>query len=143
MISSIHHTGISVSDLEASKAFYRDLLGMEVVREVKLVGEAFEKISGIPGADVDVCILQKGSTAIELLHYLSPQGGPNPHTRQCERGIVHVAFTVEDADAAYEMLSKRGVRIISRPGHPREGGPKICYCYGPDDEVLELMQLPK
>jgi len=143
MIKGIHHTGISVSNLEASKAFYRDLLGMEVVREVKLKGEAFEEISGIRGADVDVCILQKGNTGIELLHYLSPKGEPNPHKRQCDRGIVHVSFIVEDADAAYETLTRKGARAISRPRHTREGGPKICYCYGPDGEVLELMQLPK
>lgn len=141
-VKGIHHTGISVSHLEASKAFYRDVLGMEVVREVKLAGEAFEEISGIPGADVDVCILQKGSTGIELLQYLSPQGGPNPHKRQYDRGIVHLSFIVDDADAAYEVLSGRGVRITSRPRHTREGGPKIFYCYGPDEEVLEFMQLP-
>ncbi len=141
-VKGIHHTGISVKDLEASKAFYRDALGMEVARELKLAGEAFEEISGIPGVDVDVCILQKGGCGIELLNYLSPKGGANPHKRQCDQGIVHLSFIVDDADAVYEELAGRGVKATSRPRHTREGGPKIFYCKGPDDEVLEFMQLP-
>jgi hypothetical protein len=115
---------------------------MKVVRELKLAGKAFEEISGIPGAAVDISFLQKGNTTIELLHYLSPQGEPNPHKRQYQYGIVHIAFIVQDADAVYEVLSRHGLKSVNRPKYSREGGPKIFSAYGPDEEVLEFIQLP-
>ena len=49
---STHHTGFTVADLERSLAFYRDLLGFEVVLEQEKQGGYLAAIVGYPDAHV-------------------------------------------------------------------------------------------
>jgi len=76
----IDHTAIAVSDIAASLAFYRDLLGMHVVGQSLNYGETQERLSGVPGARVEIVGLRFDSPrgmGIEFLHYLEPSGGRN------------------------------------------------------------------
>ena len=46
MVERIYHVGLTVSDLDRSIAFYRDILGLEVQGEIFMAGEETKKGEG-------------------------------------------------------------------------------------------------
>ena len=145
----IFHTGLTVSDLDRSIAFYRDLLGLELVACWDSTQPYLRTVVGFPNAELRIALLRLPKTDagrsghhIELLEYRSPRGEPND-PRTCNPGNVHVSFLVEDLDAAYAELAAKGVRFKSPPvaiDHGRNRGAKAVYLLDPDDITLELVQ---
>ena len=73
----IHHTGLTVADMDRSLRFWRDAMGMEVVFQQEKAGGYLEAIVGEPGAHVLMAHLAFGGEGprIELFQYLAPSGG--------------------------------------------------------------------
>ena len=148
-VAEIFHTGLTVSDLDRSIAFYRDLLGLELVTRWESAQPYLRTIVGFPDAELRIALLRIPGVAaggsghhLELLEYRSPRG-VRGDPRTCNPGNVHVSFMVEDLDAAYAELSARGVRFKSAPvqiDHGRNRGAKAVYLLDPDDITLELVQ---
>jgi methylmalonyl-CoA/ethylmalonyl-CoA epimerase len=104
---TIDHIGIAVGDLEASLAFFRDVLGLEL--------EAPEEV---PSQRVRAHFLQAGEAALELVE---PTAGDSPIAKFVERrgpGLHHVALRVDDIVAALAELKARGVRLIDEAPRP-------------------------
>lgn len=141
MIGGILHVAVSVSNLDEALAFYRDALGMEVLRDLTLSGEKLSALVGLEGATIHNVALQGGGAEIQLLEFVSPKGKPSPR-RPCDHGVAHVALRVDDVQAMYERLKALGVKINSEPTNVREGGGQTFYCMGPDNVVLEFIQMP-
>jgi methylmalonyl-CoA/ethylmalonyl-CoA epimerase len=107
MKATIDHIGIAVGDLEASLAFFRDVLGLEL--------EAPEEV---PSQRVRAHFLQAGEAALELVE---PTAGDSPIAKFVERrgpGLHHVALRVDDIVAALAELKARGVRLIDEAPRP-------------------------
>jgi catechol 2,3-dioxygenase-like lactoylglutathione lyase family enzyme len=145
---AVFHTGLTVSDLERSIAFYRDVLGFELVQQWDSAQPYLRTILGFPDADLRIALLRLPSATgpsghhIELLEYRSPRG-VRGDPRTCNPGNAHVAFMVEDLDTVYTELRARGVRFRSAPveiAHGRHKGAKAVYFLDPDDITLELVQ---
>lgn len=137
----LHHTGMSVKDLDRSIAFYKDLLGMKLLWRLEhRRSPALEKVLGLTEVDVSYAMLESRAGRLELFQYHSPQGKPNPPQRPvCDKGITHVAFQVEGIQELYERLKKAGVRFHSEPQLVREGV-TVAYMRDPDDIVVELVE---
>src|SRR5919199_5132478 len=111
-IITADHTGITVSNLERSLAFWRDVLGFEFSHRAYQTGEMAEEITGVEGAELKLAVVKApGGHKIELLEYLAPpnrKGDVDPATllrtslRPCDVGHVHVALTVEKLDQLLE-----------------------------------------
>jgi catechol 2,3-dioxygenase-like lactoylglutathione lyase family enzyme len=144
MIKALHHTAISVSDLDQSIRFYRDLLGMILEWRIDhRRSEALEKVVGMKGVDVSYAMLSGWGERIELFQYHSPQGQPYPADKpQCDKGITHLAFEVNEIDALYERLVSYGVQFNSAPQVIRQGV-KVAYFRDPDGVTLEMVQYSK
>lgn len=143
-ITSPNHTSFTVSNMERSLAFYRDLLGMEVISDRIAPAEFAEKITGIPGAELRVVYVQAGGYKLELIQYLKSQGERiDPRTNR--PGSVHLGFNVDDVDQAYAELTAHGVKVQSPPmlvgGGPNKGGRGL-YFVDPDGITLEFTQPP-
>jgi lactoylglutathione lyase len=148
-LADVFHTGLSVADLDRSIAFYRDVLGLELVARWDSSQPYLRTIVGFPEAELRIALLRVpgGAAArsghhIELLEYRSPRG-TRGDARTCNPGNVHVAFLVDDLDAAHAELSAKGVRFKSLPvavEHGRNRGGKVVYLLDPDDITLELVQ---
>ncbi len=143
MIGGILHVAISVSDLDRALEFYRDILGMKVVRDLTLSGEKLSALVGLEGAKIHNVALQGGGAEIQLLEFISPKGKSSPGRRPCDHGLAHVALRVDDVDAMYERLKARGVKVNSGPTSVRERGGRTIYCTGPDNVVVEFIQPPQ
>ena len=143
---AILHTGLTVRDLDRSLAFYRDLLGMELVFAQEKQGGYLAAIVGYPDAHVKMAHLAfPGDGArIELFQYLAPAPAGEPSEPR-EVGITHVCLVVEDLQSVYERLLGAGVRMRSAPVLVDTGanaGGYGVYLHDPDGALVELFQPP-
>ena len=144
MITGVHHTCISVSDLERSIAFYRDTLGLELltVEQSERSGDDRSETLGVSRAQVELAILRAGNARIELIQYVTPEGRPYDR-RNNDVGAMHIAFRVDDIEGAHQSLLDQGVEFTGPPATipagPLEGW-KWTYLRDPDGISLELIQ---
>jgi predicted enzyme related to lactoylglutathione lyase len=72
-IISADHTGITVSNLERSLEFWRDVLGFELSHTAHQTGAMAKEITGVAGAELKLAVLKApNGHKIELLEYLAP-----------------------------------------------------------------------
>ena len=115
------HTMVRVTDLDASLRFYRDALGLRVLRQTDHPQGRFTLVYlAAPGDD---------DAQIELTHNWDPEvytGG---------RNFGHIAYAVDDIYATCAHLQAHGVTIL-RP--PRDG--RMAFVRSPDQISIELLQ---
>src|SRR5262249_25559400 len=114
--SGIHHTGYTVSDLDRSVAFYRDLLGCELVATQEKEGGYLAAIVGYPEAHVRMAHLRMPGGG----HWLGPSRYPAPDgvtTRSEPKnvGAPHLCFLTDDLPALHRELADSGVELFSPP----------------------------
>ena len=143
MIRGVHHTAIGVRDMERSLAFYRDLLGLPVLRDWIEDDRQIDLIVGLPDARLRIVHLDAGAGGVvELIEYLSPRGKPlPPDFQQCDFAVTHLAFRVRGIQALYERLRAAGVRFTCPP-QERPNGWYATYFFDPNDVTLELLEEP-
>jgi glyoxylase I family protein len=142
MISDIHHTSFTVSDMERSVAFYRDILGMKVVRDsvqagAEFKGETTDNLTNCPGTELHIVFLSINERLIELVQY-TPEGKSLMDNKTSDTGSAHVCFQMENIQAFYKKLSAHKVRMHCTPQNL--GGVWVMYFRDPDGIVLEVMQ---
>ncbi len=115
------HTMVRVTDLDQSLRFYRDALGLEVVRQRDYPQGKFTLVYlAAPGDH---------SAQIELTHNWEPE------VYTFGRSFGHVAYEVDDIYATCNRLMDHGV-LINRP--PRDG--RMAFVRSPDQISIELLQ---
>jgi catechol 2,3-dioxygenase-like lactoylglutathione lyase family enzyme len=146
-IISADHTGITVSNLERSLAFWRDVLGFEFSHTAHQRGELAREITSIEGAEIKLAVLKTpGGHKIELLEYLAPVDRRRASFRPCDVGSVHVALLVDDLDAVVSQIAALGWEAAGKPQTLTLGpnaGKRVVYVRDPDGTTIELMQMPK
>lgn len=131
-MSGPHHVGIVVSNLEASLAWYRDLLGFEVTHQLD-VPEAGLKIAYAAWNGFSVEFFEQTGSAdtewkeIPLLSSFMRQGHH------------HFAFEVADVDATCEELKARGIEISVEPTSAEPLGVRYMFIRDPDGVWLEFL----
>jgi len=140
------HTGITVSNLERSLAFWRDVLGFELSHTAHQTGELAREITGVAGAEIKLAVLRApGGHKIELLEYLAPPDRKRLALKPCDVGSVHVALLVDDLDAVLESIAASGWKAAGKPQTLRAGpnaGKRVIYVRDPDGTTIEFMQPP-
>jgi catechol 2,3-dioxygenase-like lactoylglutathione lyase family enzyme len=141
VIKGLEHTALSVSDLERSIAFYRDVIGMTLARVIECPPEMrLGDVVGLPGCSARIAHLHSEKAMLELFQYVQPRGRPVQQDRtQADLGHIHVGFSSTDVRADHARLAAKGVRFINEPLEFRPGV-WIVYFHGPDGEVCELRQ---
>jgi catechol 2,3-dioxygenase-like lactoylglutathione lyase family enzyme len=115
MLSSIDHINLVVTDLPQMLAFYRDVLGFVVTKQVTISGDWIGKTVGLEHVEAEVVYLDlPAGPRIELLKYLSPDPiRANDLDRPNTLGLRHLAFKVEDIDAAVAKFRQAGIDFLS------------------------------
>ena len=123
MLRKQHHIAIISSDWEKAKDFYIDKLGFELTREVYR-----------PAQNDYLRMLSLGETTLEVfIRPDAPQRVNNPEAM----GLRHLAFRVEDAEAAAQWLHSRGIETEPVREDPYNGG-KFTFFRDPDGLPLEI-----
>ena len=138
MDPTAHHFAVTVSDLDRAVAFYRETLGLEVLSEFSVGGDAFGTGVGVDGASAQFVHLDAGDARIELVEY-TPEGDERPEGALNQPGATHMGLEVDDLDSVYDSLPE-GVETIAEP-QTTESGTRICFLRDPDGTLVELLEL--
>jgi len=146
-IIAADHTGITVSSLERSLAFWRDVLGFELSHTAHQTGEMASEITGVGGAEIKLAVVKTpGGHKIELLEYIAPADCKRHVAfRPCDVGSVHVALIVDDLDAVLSAINVSGWKAAGKPQTLQSGpnaGKRVVYVRDPDGTTIEFMQQP-
>lgn len=99
-----HHLGISVPNLEASVAWYRDMLGFSL-----------DTYSAVEAANAKIAFMKRGDFRIELFEVEDAAPLPDyrlyPDRDIATHGTKHIAFEVEDLRGLMDSLKGRGVDV--------------------------------
>lgn len=143
-IGAVHHTGLTVRDLDRSVAFYRDVLGCSLIVEQEKIGGYLGEIVGYPDASVRMAHLYDpyGRLVVELFEYRAPEMLP-ADLEPRRIGNAHLCFVVADLDAVHRRLVSQGVKTFTPPVLIDTGvnaGGYGLYLHDPDGITLELFQ---
>ena len=144
MVTGFNHSGFVVRDIDRMVEFYRDTLGLTVMREVDSVAPPEGDHTGIPGAHRTLVFVGKseGEHVLELVHFIDPPS-PDGHLDRDQLGAAHVCFNVDDLQRLHADLSARGVEFVTPPifrDAPGGGRRGICYAKDPEGNWLEFIQ---
>ena len=138
---NIRHTGIVVSDVDASIRFYCDLLGFKIKKDMLESGEYIDNFSVLKNAQVrTVKMSLENGDMVELLCYKSHPEKPDFSRQITMIGCSHIALTVENLDQTYQQLTEAGVEFNSPPQYSPDGYAKVTFCKDPDGSLIELVQ---
>ena len=151
-VGPIHHTNISVTDLERSIAFYRDVLGYRVTMLAPVDKPEFRPYMHVNG-DVtgQMAMLMVGddvsSGMLELIQWDPPVENPTPIKTPGDPGILMIALEIKDEtlEEARDRFKSQGVEIYSDVVHIElEGYPAFegFIIKDPDGVQIELIKLP-
>ena len=145
MVTGFDHSGFVVRDMEKMVDFYRDVLGLTVMREVDSVAPPEGDHTGIPGAHRTLVVVGKpgGEHRLELVRFIDPPSPDKGHLRNNELGAAHVCFNVEDLERLHRDLSAKGVKFVTPPKFvDTPDGDKlgICYAQDPEGNYLEFIE---
>ena len=111
-VLKIDHLGVAVNSIEQGKNFWTDVLGLEfegseTVAEQKVTTAFFPEL------------LESTAPDVPIAKYLEKKG----------EGIQHVAFRVENVEAALQELKEKGIRLIDEKPRIGAGGAKIAFLH--------------
>lgn len=126
MLSKVHHIAIICRDYNVSKAFYIDVLGLTVIREVYREERKSYKLD----------LALNGEYIIELFSFPDP---PERPSRPEAAGLRHLAFEVADLDLVVETLKQKAVE--SEPIRIDEfTGKRFTFIADPDYLPIEFYE---
>jgi len=147
MIRGIHHVAISTSDLDRLVAFYRDVIGLTVLRQSEWSpgSELIDAIVGLDGSSARTATLGAANAYLELFQYRTPPGRPQDRDRPvADHGYTHFCLDVVDIDAEYDRLVEAGMRFHCAPPPASSlgsGALRSTYGRDPDGNVIELQEI--
>ena len=132
------HTGLTVADLAAARAWFCDVFGLKP--ELTLRVEALD-------LDIEMLIHPEHGYRLELLHRPGSAYRPgsaadkpaSPGEAALREGYGHIAFEVGDVDAGYDRAVARGARPVVPPGPAPEPGARMAFIADPEGNLIELL----
>lgn len=118
MFGLIDHVGVAVDDLDAALALYEGAFAMPLAHRETVTEQGVEAV-----------LLDVGSCHVELLSPLGPDTPVGKFLARSGPGLHHVAYRVDDIDAALAELERQGVRMIDT--EPRTGirNSRVAFCH--------------
>ena len=140
MILGIDHAGFVVANLEISTSFYRDVIGLPVVREIERKGSPISQDVGYRDVHLKASLLDLGDgKLLELIEYVMPVADDRPTFERAVIGGSHLAFRVQNISETLEIMTKNGAKKLNEPS---EVAPSrfACYLQDPDGNWLEFIE---
>jgi methylmalonyl-CoA/ethylmalonyl-CoA epimerase len=133
MLERIHHLGYAVASIEVASRFY------EVNFDVELGGP-----ETVEGQGIVATMFRVGESAIELMEPTRPDSPVGKFLAKRGEGFHHVAFQVEDLEAALAQLKKNGVELVDEEPKVGARGTLTAFVHpkGAFGVLTELVELP-
>lgn len=141
MILNINHMSFTVSDVERSVLFYRDVLGLELLDICGRDREFSESVTGVLGAQLKIAYLKAPNCCVELVQYLTPEG-IKIDTKTCNVGSSHICFYVDKFEEMIKVLKANHIVFAGKssviPAGPNKGR-SVVYIEDPDSNTIEFI----
>ena len=121
------HTMLRVGDLEKSKAFYCEILGMKLLRQKDYPGGKFTNAFVGYGDEAD-------HTVLELTYNWDKDG------YDLGTGYGHIALGVDDIYSTCDAIKQQGGKISREPGPMKHSSTVIAFVEDPDGYKIELIE---
>jgi len=141
------HTNIVAEDWRKIAEFYQRVLGCKPVPPERfLSGEWIERATGVPGAEVRGVHLRlpghgDDGPTLEIFQYNRAE--KRPETAINRPGLAHLAFEVDDVEAARDAVIAAGggcVGDLVAAEIPGAGTVKMVYLTDPEGNIIELQK---
>lgn len=154
-LQHVDHVALTVPDLDAGIAFYRDVIGATFLyrigpfdaQELPRMPDGrdwAEAHIGVAGARLFIAMLQLGpNLMLELFQYDAPADRRTTPPRNCDLGGHHIALKVSQLEPAVHYLQQHGVAVMAGPIELNEGpcaGLRVRYFLDPFGNQLELVE---
>ena len=142
-ILATNHTSFTVSNLDRTTAFFRDALGFDVTSKAPRDPTLIERITGVKGAKVMIAYVRGAGHSLELIEYSGPDDRTVVYPKPCDVGFAHVAYDVDDIDAAIATASSHDVKPIGPVTAIDQGpnkGSRVAYLRDPDGITIEFIE---
>ena len=118
MFGRIDHIGVAVEDLDAAIALHERTYGMPLVHRETIAEQG-----------VEAALLDVGESHVELLRPLGPDTPVGRFLAKRGPGLHHVAYRVDDVDAALEALRGQGMRLIDEQARTGIRGSRVAFLH--------------
>jgi methylmalonyl-CoA/ethylmalonyl-CoA epimerase len=118
MFGLIDHVGVAVDDLDGAISLYEGTFEMPLVHR-----------ETVDEQGVEAALLDVGDGHVELLRPLSPDTPVGKFIERSGPGLHHVAYRVEDIDAALDRLAGEGVDLIDRSARIGIRGSRVAFLH--------------
>ena len=148
MLKEVMHIGITVSDIERSIKFYRDILGLTFKGQAVMEGKETDALFNMENCKIKIAYLNGSdniiSPPIELLEFINHKTiEDKPQLNKISTS--EICFKVNNIENVYKHLLKNNVECLSSPqefdftsyGFSKS---KALYLKDPDGIILELME---
>ena len=141
MISRTRHTGLVVTNMDASISFYENL-GLRVWKREVESGDFISHLVGLENVVIETAKLKvPDGSLLELLEYKSHPTEPMmPIYLANKHGCSHVAFTVGAIEEMALKVVHNGGSIVNAPVLSANGLVKVMYCHDVDGILIELVE---
>jgi len=154
-LSHVDHVGLTVPDLDGAVRFYSEVIGGQELYRIGPFDAAemprmpdgrdwTEAHIGVAGARLTIAMLLIGpNLMLELFRYEQPADQNKTPPRNCDWGGHHIAFKVENLEAAKNYLADRGCSVMTGPIMLDQGPcatTRVNYVLDPWGNQLELVE---
>jgi methylmalonyl-CoA/ethylmalonyl-CoA epimerase len=128
----IDHVGLAVEDLESAVEHMSRTLGLEPSHRERVEEQGVEEV-----------IFDLGDSAIQLLGALGPDTPVGKFLQTRGAGMHHIAYRVDDIEAALDRLRIQGATLIDEHARPGSRGTKIAFVHprSMNGVLTELVQI--
>jgi methylmalonyl-CoA/ethylmalonyl-CoA epimerase len=133
VVRGLHHVAIAVRSIDAARATYVEALGL-----------AESQVEHVPDQKVNVLVAYAGEQRIELVEPAAPDSPVSAFLEKRGEGLHHLAYRVDDVEAALRTLSEAGLRLIDTAPRPGAHGARIAFVHPKSTHgvLTELVELP-
>jgi catechol 2,3-dioxygenase-like lactoylglutathione lyase family enzyme len=141
-VRGIANVAMTVSDIDATLAFYGKAVPFPVIARFKVRGSAFPRaLMAKPHGAVEIALVRMPTGTIQLIDF-EPGKSAAPNIRPViGPGYTHICFQSPSRDPAILRFKAAGLNIISRFGKPDGvdiGGYGVRYAYGTDPDGIMI-----
>lgn len=142
MITGIHHTGLSVSDLDAAIAFYIQDRSFSLLYRFEIAdSHANRTMLQLPNASARGAFLQGALGCLEIFQFSAEQDGDFGEREVYTAGIRHICLQTGISDALFDGMLASGASAHARPAGLGTGN-SYAYIRDPEGNLLELEGTP-
>lgn len=128
--------------MEKSINFYCNLLEHKIIVDFIEKGDYFSQIIGLENSEARVVKASApDGVYVELIQFLTHSSIKPINNEFNIKGRAHICYTVESIEQIYKHLVSNNIKFISPPLESPFDPVKTCFCYDPDNTLIQFVEV--